>query len=53
MRIISLILSIIAFIGSLYSYKRTNKAIAKLDDLDNAMYQWMKEELNSKVKKES
>ena len=53
MRIISLILSIIAFIGSLYSYKRTNKAIAKIDDLDNAMYQWMKEELNSKVKKES
>ena len=53
MRIFSMILSIIAFIGSLYSYKRTNKAIAKLDDLDNAMYQWMKEELNSKVKKES
>ena len=53
MRILSLILSIIAFIGSLYSYKRTNKAIAKIDDLDNAMYQWMKEELNSKVKKES
>ena len=53
MRILSLILSIIAFIGSLYSYVKTKKTIAKLDDLDNAMYQWMKEELNSKVKKES
>ena len=52
MRIISMILSIIAFIGSLYSYKKTNKAIAKLDDLDNAIYQWMKEDFNSKVNRE-
>lgn len=52
MRIISIILSVIAFIGSLYSYKRTNKAIAKLDDLDNAIFQWMKEDLNSKVNRE-
>lgn len=52
MRILSLILSLIAFIGSLYSYVKANKTIAKLDDLDNAMYQWMKEELNSKVKRE-
>lgn len=52
MRILSLILSLIAFIGSLYSYKRTNKAIAKLDDLDNAVFQWMKEDFNSKVKRE-
>lgn len=52
MRIVSMILSIIAFIGSVYSYKKTNKAIAKLDDLDNAIYQWMKEDFNSKVKKE-
>lgn len=53
MRIFSIILSIIALIGSIFSYNRTTKTIAKLDDLDNAMYQWMKEELNSKVKKES
>ena len=52
MRIISIILSVIAFIGSLYSYKRTNKAIAKLDDLDNAVFQWMKEDFNSKVNRE-
>lgn len=52
MRIVSMILSIIAFIGSVYSYKKTNKAIAKLDDLDNAIYQWMKEDFNSKVNRE-
>lgn len=52
MRIVSIILSVIAFIGSLYSYIRTNKAIAKLDDLDNAIFQWMKEDFNSKVNRE-
>ena len=52
MRIISIILSIIAFIGSLYSYNKTNKAIAILDDLDNAIFQFMKEDFNSKVKRE-
>ena len=49
MRIISIILSIIAFVGSLFSYVKTTKAIAKLDDLDNAIFQWMKEDFNSKV----
>lgn len=52
MRLISIILSVIAFIGSLYSYKRTNKAIEKLDDLDNAVFQWMKEDFNSRVNRE-
>ena len=49
MRIISLILSIIAFVGSLYSYKRTCVAIRKIEDVDNAIFQWMKEDFNSKV----
>ena len=52
MRIFSIILSIIALIGSIFSYNRTNKTIAKLEDLDNAIFQWMKEDFNSKVKTE-
>ena len=52
MRIFSIILSIIALVGSIYSYVKTNKTIAKLDDLDNAIFQWMKEDFNSKVDKE-
>ena len=50
MRIFSIILSIIALIGSIFSYNRTTKTIAKLDDLDNAMFQWMKEDFNSKAR---
>ena len=34
MRIISIILSIIALIGSAYSYGRTSKALKKLKDYD-------------------
>lgn len=49
MRIISIILSIIALIGSIFSYNRTTKTIAKLEDLDNTIFQWMKEDFNSKV----
>ena len=52
MRIISIVLSIIALIGSVFSYVKTNKTIAKLEDLDNAIFQWMKEDFNSKVDKE-
>ena len=52
MRIISIILSIIALIGSAYAYNRTSKVIKKLDEMDDAVYQWMKEDFNSKVKKE-
>lgn len=52
MRIFSIILSIIALIGSIFSYNRTTKTIAKLEDLDNAIFQWMKEDFNSKVKRE-
>ena len=52
MKIISLILSIIAFIGSLYSYNRTCVAIRKIEDVDNALFQWMKEDFNSKVDRE-
>lgn len=52
MRIFSIILSIIALVGSIYSYVKTNKAIAKLDDLDNAIFQWMKDDFNSKVNQE-
>ena len=50
MRIFSMILSLIAFIGSLYSYVKTSKTIAKIDELDNAIFQWMKEDFNSKVR---
>ena len=49
MRIISMILSVIALIGSAYSYVRTSKAIKKIEDLDNAIFHWMKEDFNSKV----
>lgn len=49
MRIFSIILSIIALIGSIFSYNRTTKTIAKLEDLDNAIFHWMKEDFNSKV----
>ena len=49
MRIISIVLSIIAFIGSLYSYKRTCVAIRKIEDIDNAIFQWMKEDFNRNV----
>ena len=52
MRIISIILSLIALIGSAYAYDRTSKTIKKLDDLDNAIFQWMKEDFNSKVNQE-
>lgn len=52
MRIFSIILSLIALIGSMFAYDRTSKAIAKLDDLDNAIFQWMKEDFNSTVDKE-
>lgn len=52
LNIFSIVLSVIALIGSIFSYNRTTKTIAKLDDLDNAIFQWMKEELNSKVDKE-
>lgn len=52
MRIISIILSIIALIGSMFAYDRTSKAIAKFEDLDNAIFQFMKEDFNSKVDKE-
>ena len=52
MRIISIILSVIALIGSAYSYVRTNKAIAKIEDIDNAIFQWMKEDFNSRVDRE-
>ena len=52
MRILSIILSVIALAGSIFSYVKTNKTIAKLDELDNAIFQWMKEDFNSKVKRE-
>ena len=52
MRIISIILSIIALIGSAYSYDRTSKAIKKIEDLDDAIFHWMKEDFNSKVDQE-
>lgn len=52
MRIFSIILSVIALAGSIFSYVKTNKTIAKLDDLDNAIFQWMKEDFNSKVNQE-
>lgn len=52
MRIFSIILSIIALAGSIFSYNRTTKTIAKLEDLDNAIFQWMKEDFNSKVNRE-
>lgn len=48
MKIISIILSVIALIGSIYSYFRTCKIIEKLDDLDNAVFQWMKNDLNER-----
>jgi lipopolysaccharide export system protein LptC len=53
MRIISIILSVIALIGSAYSYVRTSKAIKKIEDLDNAIFHWMKEDFNSKVDREN
>ena len=53
MRIISMILSVIALIGSAYSYIRTSKAIKKIEDLDNAIFHWMKEDFNSKVDREN
>ena len=53
MRIISIILSIIAFIGSIYSYRKTCKVERELEhrieELDNSVFQWMKEDFNSKV----
>lgn len=52
MRIISIILSVIALIGSAYSYARTSEAIKKIEDIDNAVFHWMKEDFNSKVAKE-
>lgn len=52
MKIISLILSAIAFIGSLYAYVRTSKAIKKIEDIDNAVFHWMKEDFNSRVNRE-
>ena len=52
MRIISIILSIIALLGSAYSYVRTSKAIKKIEDLDDAVFHWMKEDFNSKVDRE-
>ena len=52
MRIISVVLSIIALIGSIFSYARTTKIIKKIEDIDNAVFQWMKEDFNSKVAKE-
>lgn len=52
MRIISIVLSIIALIGSAFSYVRTSKALKKIEDVDNAVFHWMKEDFNSKVTKE-
>lgn len=52
MRIISIVLSIIALIVSAYSYIVTSKAIKKIEDIDNAVFQWMKEDFNSKVNRE-
>ena len=52
LNIFSIVLSVIALIGSIFSYNRTTKTIAKLDDLDNAIFQGMKEDFNSKVKRE-
>lgn len=52
MRIISIILSVIALIGSAYSYARTSKAIKKIEDIDNAVFHWMKEDFNSRVDRE-
>ena len=49
MRIVSIILSIIALLGSAYAYDRTSKTIKKIEDLDNAIFHWMKEDFNSKV----
>lgn len=50
LNIFSIILSIIALIGSIYSYRRTSKTIAMIESLDDVMYQWMKDDLNSRVK---
>lgn len=52
MGIISIILSIIALIGSAYAYDRTSKTIKKIEEVDNAVFQWMKEDFNSKVDSE-
>ena len=46
LNIFSIILSIIALIGSAYSYKKTCAAIRKIDDLDDAVFQYMKDEHN-------
>ena len=49
MKIVSIILSIIALVGSAISYRKTCATIRKLEELDNAIFQWMKEDFNSKV----
>lgn len=53
MTILSIILSIIALAGSVYSYIRTDKTIQKIDLLDDAIFRWMKEDFNSKVDQEN
>ena len=49
MRIISIVLSVIALVGSIFAYRKTCKTIEKLEEMDNAIFQWMKEDFNSKV----
>ena len=53
MRILSIILSIIALVGSIYSYRKTSKVERELEyrieELDNSVFQWMKEDFNAKV----
>lgn len=51
LNIFSIILSIIALIGSAYSYKKTCAAIRKIDDLDDAVFQYMKDEHNEMIAK--
>ena len=48
MKIFSIVLSIIAIVGSIYSYRKTCAAIRKIEDVDNAIFQWMKGDLNSR-----
>lgn len=53
MRIFSVVLSIIAFICALYNFVKANKLIKKLDEMDNAIFQFMMDDHNEKVRTEN
>ena len=51
MRIFAIIISLIAFLMSLDNYIHSSRTLKKLQELDNVMFQYMKDEHNEKVRK--